>query len=147
MVGTQNRASTGLGGFTVGDYANNNGAITDWTFQNEFDLQNSMGTPSQSIIDARGSAYNDSLNSNNDGLFGNSSFGMDTALGLGKLGVGLGNLWMANKQLGLAEDRFKFNKADRNRVYEANKRKYNNAVRRTNAVNAHYGVGNTSSLI
>jgi len=94
----------------------------------------------------KGSGYDGEL-TKNGGFFGADGFGMGDALGLGKLGVGLGNLYLADQQLGLAKDTFNFNKADRNRTYEANRKKYNNAVARTNAVNAHYGVGNTSSLI
>lgn len=73
------------------------------------------------------------------GFFGKDGFGMSDALGLGKLGVGLGNLYLGNKQLGLAEDTFKYNKAARDKEYAANVTKYNNALSRTAAIDKHYG--------
>jgi hypothetical protein len=60
------------------------------------------------------------------GFFGNDGFGINDALGIGKLGVGLGNLYLANKQLSLAEKNYKFNKKMRQADYDANVTKYNN---------------------
>jgi hypothetical protein len=80
-------------------------------------------------------AYNSIANSgtgggtlklNSTSFFGSDGFGMDDALGIGKLGVGLGNLYLANKQLGLAEKSYEFNKRMRQADYNANVTKYNN---------------------
>lgn len=73
------------------------------------------------------------------GFFGKDGFGMDQALGLGKLGVGLGNLYLGQQGLDLAKDTFAANKADRDRTYAANVAKYNNALARTAAVDKFYG--------
>jgi len=73
------------------------------------------------------------------GFFGKDGFGMSDALGIGKLGVGLGQLYLGQQGLDLAKDTFAANKADRDRTYAANVAKYNNALARTAAVDKHYG--------
>ena len=131
LFGSKPASSNGLG--TYGTFTNNNGV--------------SVNVNEDAFNSIKGTDHGGTLTQNTSGFFGTDGFGMDDALGLGKLATGLGNLYLANKQLGLAEDTFKFNKADRNRVYAANAKKYNNALARTNAVNAHYNVANTGSAI
>lgn len=66
--------------------------------------------------------------------------GIDTLAKLGNVGVGLANY-------GLAKDTYKFNVMNANRNYEADKTKYNNAVARTEAVNAVYGSPNVATKL
>lgn len=66
--------------------------------------------------------------------------GVDALAKLGNVGVGLANY-------GLAKDAYKFNVMNANRNYEADKTKYNNALARTEAVNAVYGSPNVATKL
>jgi hypothetical protein len=116
---------------------------------------NGLGTfatytaPDGTAVGVNEDAYNSIVNSgtgggslklNDTGFFGKGGFGLDDALGIGKLGVGLGNLYLANKQLGLAEKTYKFNKKMRQADYDANVTKYNNLFDRRKMLNDHIGV-------
>jgi len=65
----------------------------------------------------------------------------NVGLGLGavKGATGLANAYTGFKNLELAEDAFDFNKMAADREYAANKRKYENTLARTAAVDKHYG--------
>ena len=70
---------------------------------------------------------------------GNDTWG---ALGsIGKIGAGLGQAWLGNKQLGLAEDAFAFNKMDKNRTYEMAKDAYDKNVARAGNIGAQMNKG------
>jgi len=79
------------------------------------------------------------------GVTAPSGFSLDSVGGvqgladIGKLGVGLGQLYLGSQQLGLAKDQFAYNKMAKDREYAANVAEYNNALARTAAVDKFYG--------
>ena len=77
----------------------------------------------------------------------NKGTGLNGYLGMAKLGLGALNLGLGYKQYGLAKDAFAYNKMARDRDYAANALKYNNALARTNAVQAHYGLGSVANKL
>lgn len=80
------------------------------------------------------------------GMWGKDGFGMNqgTMQGLGQLGSlaqGLGSLYLGNKQLGLAEDTFAYNKEMKNKEYAMAKDSYDKSVARAADIGAQMNQG------
>lgn len=72
-------------------------------------------------------------------LFGKDGFGMNkgTMEGLGSIGgigAGIGKIWLGSKQLGLAEDKFEFDKNMLNKQYDMAKDNYDRQKARAESV-------------
>lgn len=81
-----------------------------------------------------------------DGLFGANGFGMNqgTLKGLGSIGdigVGLGKLFLGTKQLGLAEDKFAFDKDMLNKQYAMAKDAYDKQTARSASIGSQMTAG------
>lgn len=80
------------------------------------------------------------------GLFGAEGFGMNqgTLQGLGSIGdigKGLGGIYLGYKQLGLAEDKFAFDKDMMNKQYAMAKDAYDKQVARANNIGSQMNAG------
>lgn len=79
-------------------------------------------------------------------LFGDDGFGMNkgTLEGLGSIGnigVGLGRLFLGSKQLGLAEDKFAFDKDMLNKQYAMSKDNYDKQTARSASIGSQMTAG------
>ena len=79
-------------------------------------------------------------------LFGDDGFGMNkgTLEGLGSIGsigVGLGKLFLGSKQLGLAEDKFAFDKDMLNKQYAMAKDNYDKQTARSASIGSQMAAG------
>ena len=99
----------------------------------------------------KGTTTFDATPSNNpaiatDGLFGPNGFGFNkgTMQGLGSIGdigVGLGKLFLGAKQLGLAEDKFAFDKDMLNKQYAMAKDAYDKQTARSASIGSQMAAG------
>ena len=81
-----------------------------------------------------------------DSLFGADGFGMNTGTlkGLGSIGniaQGIGGLYLGSKQLGLAKDKFAFDKDMVNKQYAMAKDAYDKQVARANSIGSQMNAG------
>lgn len=81
-----------------------------------------------------------------NGMFGADGFGMNagTLKGLGSIGdigVGLGKLFLGSKQLGLAEDKFEFDKDMLTKQYAMAKDNYDKQTARSASIGSQMSAG------
>ena len=105
------------------------------TNTNSFGLGSLFRAPTYEAMDANGNIITKPIS---------GSAGLGSLMDLGKIGSGIANAYLGYKNYGLAKDQFNYNKMARDRDYNANKLKYNNALARTNAVQSHYGLGSVA---
>ena len=82
----------------------------------------------------------------NNSIFGADGFGLNkgTMQGLGsigQIGAGLGNLFLGSKQLGLAEDKFEFDKDMLNKQYAMAKENYDRQKARSESIGSQMQSG------
>jgi len=120
------------------------------TVNDGYQITGGLGSDIGKSLQGQGGLTNGefSLGNTDPGGFSLKSVGGIKGLtGIGKLGIGLGQLYLGGQQLGLAKDQFAYNKMAKDREYAANVAEYNNSLARTAAVDKFYGTQSAGTPI